>query len=235
MNKSFDFLNGELLLIDKPIRWTSFDVVNKIRFMLKYRAGIEHVKVGHAGTLDPLATGLLLVCTGRYTKQIDTFLNLDKEYSGTMTLGATTPSFDLETEIDQNYDISHLNEEDIRSAACKFSGLIRQVPPAFSAIKIQGRRAYRFAREKEHVELAPKEINIYCFEITNVDLPHIEFRVRCSKGTYIRALARDFGECLKSGAYLSSLRRTQIGDFHIDDAINLDQLEYLISQPFDES
>jgi tRNA pseudouridine55 synthase len=229
MDRPFDFLKGELLLIDKPLGWTSFDVVNKIRSLLRHREGIHRIKVGHAGTLDPLATGLLIICTGQATKEISNYLTLDKEYTGTMMLGATTPSFDKETEIDRQFDISHIGIEDIHAAALKLTGIISQVPPVYSAMKIRGKRAYQYARKNEPVEMPAREVTIHEFEITKIELPEIEFRVRCSKGTYIRSLAKDFGESMHSGAYLSSLRRTRIGNHLLSDAITLEQLELLLS------
>jgi len=209
-----EFAEGQLLLVNKPYNWTSFDVVGKIRNSFKPLK----LKVGHAGTLDPLATGLLIICTGKMTKQIDTFQAQEKEYTGTMILGETTPSYDMETEADQKFDISHITEEAIRGACLQFIGEIGQYPPAHSAIKIDGERLYEKARRGEDVELRLRTVTITEFEITNIALPEIEFRVVCSKGTYIRSLAHDFGKALNNGAYLSKLRRTKSGDYNIDDA-----------------
>jgi tRNA pseudouridine55 synthase len=224
---SFDFIQGELLLIDKPTDWTSFDVVNKIRRLLSRKLG-QKLKVGHAGTLDPMATGLLLICTGRMTKQIDGFMGLDKEYTGTFTLGATTASHDRETEIIQKSEIGNLKSEFIHAATVKFTGDILQVPPLYSAKKIQGKRAYEFARKNKEVELPPVPVTINRFDITRIELPEVDFLVNCSKGTYIRSLARDIGEELGVGAYLSALRRTKIGDYDVKDALSIGQFEVLL-------
>ncbi|HVW96597.1 MAG TPA: tRNA pseudouridine(55) synthase TruB [Mucilaginibacter sp.] len=209
-----DFADGQLLLINKPYKWTSFDVVGKIRNAFKPLK----LKVGHAGTLDPLATGLLIVCTGKMTKQIDTFQAQEKEYTGTMVLGETTPSYDMETAPDQQFDISHLTEDQIRVACAKFIGEIGQYPPAHSAIKVDGERLYEKARRGEEVELKLRTVTITEFEITGITLPEVSFRVVCSKGTYIRSLVHDFGKALNNGAYLSRLRRTRSGNYRVDDA-----------------
>jgi tRNA pseudouridine55 synthase len=209
-----EFAEGQLLLVNKPYNWTSFDVVGKIRNSFKPLK----LKVGHAGTLDPLATGLLIICTGKMTKQIDTFQAQDKEYTGTMILGETTPSYDMETEADQKFDISFITEEKIRNAGKQFIGEIGQYPPAHSAIKINGERLYEKARRGEEVELRLRNVTITEFEITEINLPEISFRVTCSKGTYIRSLVHDFGKALNNGAYLSKLRRTRSGDYNVDDA-----------------
>jgi tRNA pseudouridine55 synthase len=209
-----DFAEGKLLLINKPYRWTSFDVVGKLRNAFKPLK----LKVGHAGTLDPLATGLLIVCTGKMTKQIDSFQAEEKEYTGTMTLGATTPSYDMETEADQTFDVSGLTEELIRNNTTRFTGDIQQYPPAHSAVKINGERLYEKARRGEEVEQRLRNVTINVFEITRVELPEVHFRVVCSKGTYIRSLVHDFGKSLNNGAYLSGLRRTRSGNFRIEDA-----------------
>jgi tRNA pseudouridine55 synthase len=227
---SFNFPEGEILFIDKPYKWTSFDVVGKTRYMLKRILGIKKIKVGHTGTLDPLATGLLILCTGKATKKIEEFLNLDKVYSGSMILGATTPSYDLETEINQTFDISGLEENDVLQNVKKFIGIQDQIPPVYSAIKINGKRAYEFARNQQECVIEPKKINILSFEITSIHLPVVEFRVECSKGTYIRSLVRDFGESLGSGAHLTSLCRESIGNYSLKDAISIEQLEFLVSQ-----
>jgi len=205
--KDFDFAAGELLLVNKPYKWTSFDVVGKIRNSFKPLK----LKVGHAGTLDPLATGLLIICTGKMTKQIDTFQAEEKEYTGTLILGATTPSYDMETEPNEKFDISHINDEQIKAACAQFTGDIQQYPPAHSAIKIDGERLYEKARRGEDVTITE-------FEITRIELPEVDFRVVCSKGTYIRSLVNDFGKALNSGAYLSKLRRTRSGNYKVADA-----------------
>ncbi|MFD2160946.1 tRNA pseudouridine(55) synthase TruB [Paradesertivirga mongoliensis] len=216
----FNFAEGELLLINKPYRWTSFDVVGKIRNSFKPLK----LKVGHAGTLDPLATGLLIICTGKLTKKIDEFQAQEKEYTGTMTLGATTPSYDLETEIDQTFNISGLTEEQIRDNCKHFIGLLEQFPPAHSAVKVDGERLYLKARRGETVELKARQVTITEFEITRIDLPEVDFRVVCSKGTYIRSLVYDFGKLLNNGAYLSKLRRTRSGDFRVENAYEVMEL-----------
>lgn len=223
----FDFARGELLLIDKSLDWTSFDAVNKVRRLISRKIG-KKLKVGHAGTLDPKATGLLLICTGAMTKKINDLVGLDKEYTGTFFLGATTPSYDTETEINQKFEISHLNSEIIRAAAQKFTGTLQQLPPQFSAKLVDGKRAYLSARKNKEVKMEPVTITIKEFEITRVELPEIDFRVVCSKGTYIRSLARDLGEALQTGAYLTSLRRTRIGPYAITDAITVEQFEALL-------
>jgi tRNA pseudouridine55 synthase len=218
LKKSFSDINqfaeGELLLVNKPYKWTSFDVVGKIRNAFKPLK----LKVGHAGTLDPLATGLLIICTGKMTKQIDTFQAEEKEYTGTITLGATTPTYDLESEPEQKFETSHITEEQIKQACAQFIGDIQQYPPAHSAIKIDGERLYEKARRGEEVERRPRFININEFEITRIELPEVDFRVVCSKGTYIRSLADDFGRALDNAAYLSRLRRTRSGNFKAADA-----------------
>ncbi len=216
----FNFAEGEVLLINKPYRWTSFDVVGKIRNSLKPLK----LKVGHAGTLDPLATGLLIVCTGKMTKQIDSFQAQDKEYTGTFTLGATTPSFDLETAIENQSGTDHLSEETIKEACQKFMGDIEQFPPAHSAVKVGGERLYLKARRGEEVELKSRKVYITEFEITRITLPEVDFRVVCSKGTYIRSLANDFGKALGCGAYLSKLCRTRSGDLLLENAFEVMEL-----------
>lgn len=221
-----EYLTGKLLLIDKPLNWTSFDVVNYIRLDLKRRAAIPAIKIGHAGTLDPLATGLVIVCTGPWTKKINMFQDLEKEYIGQITLGATTPSFDLETEVDAKYPTDHITDEMIKIAAQSFIGEIEQFPPVFSAVKIKGRRAYDYARQGEEVQMKVKKVSISAFDITMIEDNIITFRVQCSKGTYIRSLARDIGTKLGSGAYLSSLRRTAIGDYLVVNAITPEQFTY---------
>jgi len=229
--RNFNFTEGELLLVNKPYNWTSFDVVGKIRNTLKPLK----LKVGHAGTLDPLATGLLIVCTGKLTKQIDSFQAEEKEYTGTMIIGATTPSYDMETEADETFDISSLTEEQIRNNCAQFTGDINQYPPAHSAIKINGERLYEKARRGEEVELRLRPVTISAFEITRIELPEVDFRVVCSKGTYIRSLVNDFGKALNNGAYLSKLCRTRSGNFRIEDAFEVlelvDHIRELKTQP----
>ncbi len=214
-----DFEAGALLLIDKPEGWTSFDVVNFIRIQIRRNLNIARIKVGHAGTLDPLATGLLLVCTGKMTRQIQQLQDQDKEYTGTIRLGMTTPSYDLETQANGEYPWQHLTIDDIRQQLPAFTGVIQQVPPAFSAIKVDGKRAFEMARRNRSLRLEPREVNIISFEINDFHLPEIHFRVRCSKGTYIRSLAHDFGQALGTGGVLTSLRRTAIGQHLVDEAI----------------
>lgn len=213
-----DYLSGQVLLIDKPLNWTSFQVVNKLRWEIRQAFNIKKIKVGHAGTLDPLATGLLVICTGKMTKQIDTFQGQIKEYTGTLVLGSTTPSFDLETEINETFPTNHISKDLIHQATEQFIGEIQQFPPVFSALKKDGKRLYEFARAGEHVDIPLRTVTISEFEITKIDTLNIGFRVVCSKGTYIRSLANDFGKALNSGAHLSALRRTKIGDFNIKDA-----------------
>ncbi len=225
-DKTFAFAEGEVLLVDKPKTWTSFDVVGKLRNTMKPLK----LKVGHAGTLDPLATGLLIICTGKLTKQIDSYQAEDKEYTGTITLGATTPSYDLETEIDQTFDILSITEEQIRAVAQTFEGEIDQFPPAHSALKINGERVYEKARRGEEVELKSRRVTISSFEIEKIELPLIYFKIKCSKGTYIRSIAHDLGKALNSGSYLSSLRRTMSGNFHVDNAWNLEDLIAVIRE-----
>ncbi len=216
----FDFTQGEVLLVNKPYKWTSFDVVGKLRNTFKPLK----LKVGHAGTLDPLATGLLIICTGKLTKQIDSYQAEDKEYTGTITLGSTTPSYDLETEPDQFFDISYITEEQILENVKHFIGNIQQYPPAHSAIKKDGERLYMKARRGEEVELQARSVSISEFEITSITLPEVHFRVVCSKGTYIRSLAHDFGKTLNSGAHLSRLRRTKSGKFSVENAFEIMEL-----------
>jgi tRNA pseudouridine55 synthase len=221
-----DFQNGQLLLIDKPLNWTSFQAVNKIKYALINKVGLpKKFKIGHAGTLDPLASGLLLICTGKFTKKISELQGQAKEYTGTFFIGATTPSYDLETEIDNNFPISHINEELIHETVKQFLGEIDQKPPIYSAIKKDGVRLYEHARAGEVIEIAFRKTTIHEFEITRIALPEIDFRVVCSKGTYIRSLAFDFGKALNSGAHLTALRRTKIGDYHVENAVDVIQFE----------
>jgi tRNA pseudouridine55 synthase len=210
---------GKVLLIDKPLEWTSFDVVNKIRYAILKKHKIKKFKVGHAGTLDPLATGLLIICVGKATKTINNYQGMDKEYTGVFTLGATTPSYDMETPVDKQFSIDHIDEDMINKVAKSFIGKQMQTPPVFSAIKKDGKKMYEHARKGQKVEMKQRPVEIKEFEITNINLPEIHFRVLVSKGTYIRSLAYDFGQKLQSGAYLSELRRTKIGDFHVKEAI----------------
>ena len=213
------FLSGQVLLIDKPLNWTSFQVVNKLRWEIRNAFGIKKIKVGHAGTLDPLATGLLIICTGKMTKQIDTFQGQIKEYTGTFVLGSTTPSFDLETEINATFSTDYITEDLLHKTTEQFIGEIEQFPPVYSALKKDGKRLYEFARAGIDVEIKSRKVHVSEFEITKIDGLNIDFRVVCSKGTYIRSLAHDFGKALNSGAYLSELRRTKIGDFHVTKAL----------------
>lgn len=218
-----DYKNGQVLLIDKPLTWTSFQVVNKLRWEIKQRFNLKKIKVGHAGTLDPLATGLLIICTGKQTKQIDTYQGQIKEYTGTFTLGATTPSYDLETEIDQTFPTAHITEALLKETTQQFIGEIQQKPPIFSAIKKDGKRLYELARKGETTEIKARTVTVNEFEITNIDLPKVDFRIVCSKGTYIRSLAFDYGKALNSGAHLTALRRTKIGDFSVDNALSVEE------------
>lgn len=221
-------MNGRVLLVDKPRQWTSFDVVNKIKSVLRYHLGIKKIRVGHAGTLDPLATGLLIICTGRATKEIEQYQGMDKTYTGSFCLGQTTPSYDLETKPENRQPIGHLTHDDLHRAADSFIGVQDQVPPLFSAKKIGGERAYTHARRGMQTSMEPGRVEIKSFEITRIHFPEVGFRVVCSKGTYIRALARDFGEKTGVGAYLSALRRTHIGHFSVSDAWQTDQLEEML-------
>jgi len=215
-----EFKTGQILLVDKPLTWTSFAAVNKLRWVIRKAFNLKKIKVGHAGTLDPLATGLLIICTGKFTKRLSEFQGMPKEYTGEITLGATTPSYDLETEVDATFETAHITETQIHETVKQFIGDIEQYPPVFSALKKDGKRLYEYARNDEKVEIKPRTINISEFEITKIDLPKLEFRVVCSKGTYIRSLANDFGKALQSGGHLSVLRRTKIGDFSVDDAFD---------------
>lgn len=211
-----DYSEGALLLVDKPREWTSFDVVNKLRYTLKIK------KIGHAGTLDPLATGLLLIGVGKFTKKLTELQGMDKEYEGVFEIGKTTPSFDLETEFDSVVDSSHISHADIGAAVEKLTGFQNQIPPQFSAIRVNGERAYKHARKNEEVKLDPRPVVIYEFEIKEIAGADLHFRIKCSKGTYIRSIARDIGELLGVGAYLKSLRRTSVGDYKVSDALELD-------------
>ncbi len=223
--QQYDFQAGAMLLIDKPLEWTSFDVVNKVRYALKQALGIRKIKVGHAGTLDPLATGLLLLCTGKFTKKIDNYQALYKVYDGRFQLGATTPSYDAETEIDQRFDTSALTPEKIRAVLPQFIGEIEQVPPMFSAIKVNGQPLYKKARAGKTVEIKSRQVTIDRFILPAIsETLEVDFEVQCSKGTYIRSLAHDMGRALDNGAYLTKLRRTHIGEYALADAWQLDEL-----------
>lgn len=213
-----NFLKGQVLLVDKPLEWTSFDLVKKIRNQIKIK------KIGHAGTLDPLATGLMILCTGKKTKSIEAFMGQEKEYTGCISLGQTTPTFDLESEPSPMQDVSGITQGGLEMARQKLTGQIEQLPPIHSAIKVNGKRMYELARKGEKVEPKPRSVEVKVFELTKIELPLIHFRVVCSKGTYIRSLANDFGEILGVGGYLSALRRTRIGDFSVNDAQNINEL-----------
>ena len=224
------FEQGQVLLFDKPVQWTSFDLVNKVRIMIRSALGTKKIKVGHTGTLDPLASGLMILCTGRATKKIEEFRNLDKEYMATLMLGATTPSFDLETDIDNICPTEHITEENIRLAVSGFVGEKEQVPPMHSAKFINGRRAYEFARKGEMKELRPVKVFFREVEMVECQIPEVKVRILCSKGTFIRAFARDLGEALGSGAYLSGLRRLSIGNYRVDQAYDLEKFELFLQQ-----
>ena len=217
-----DYLDGQVLLIDKPLKWTSFQVVNKLRWQIRQAFNLKKIKVGHAGTLDPLATGLLIICTGKMTKQINTFQEQIKTYTGKLELGSTTPSYDLETEIDQRFATDHITNNIIHETINEFRGEIDQFPPVFSALKKEGKRFYEFARAGEKVEINSRKVTIHNFEILNIKNKTVNFSVTCSKGTYIRSLAHDFGKALKSGAHLTGLRRTKIGSFSVENATSIE-------------
>ncbi|PZD77753.1 tRNA pseudouridine(55) synthase TruB [Mesonia sp. K7] len=225
MKKQFtaeDFKNGQILLFDKPLEWTSFQLVNKVRWLIRKSCGIKKIKVGHAGTLDPLASGLLIICTGKFTKKIQELQGQEKEYTGTFTFGATTPSYDLETEIDQTFPTAHLTEKLLQETTQQFIGKINQLPPVFSALKKDGKRLYEYARKGKEVEITARKIHISNFQLTQIEIPKVDFKVNCSKGTYIRSLAHDFGKAVNSGAHLSALRRTKIGDFDVKNAFSIE-------------
>lgn len=226
MKTAEDYLNGQILLIDKPLHWTSFQAVNKMKWALKSKLNLpKKFKIGHAGTLDPLASGLLLVCTGKFTKKITELQGQPKEYTGTFFIGATTPSYDLETEIDQIFPTSHIDEALIHETVKQFLGEIDQKPPIFSAIKKDGVRLYEHARAGETIEIASRKTTIHEFEITRIALPEVDFRVVCSKGTYIRSLAYDFGKAMNSGSHLTVLRRTKIGNYDVKNALDVTLFE----------
>lgn len=224
MTQKYDFKAGALLLVNKPKTWTSFDVVNKIRYKLKRVLGVKKIKVGHSGTLDPMATGLLIICTGKFTKKLNELQGLTKSYSGTIKLGATTPSYDAEEKEDQIFQTSHITPELIEFTRRQFVGTIEQIPPMFSAIKVDGQPLYNKARKGEMIEVKPRAVEISDFTITHVNMPFIDFEVSCSKGTYIRSLAYDFGKALDSGGYLTELKRTAVGEYQLKEAWNLDDL-----------
>jgi len=217
-----DFQNGQVLLVDKPLEWTSFQVVNKIHWLIRKQYNIKKIKVGHAGTLDPLATGLLLICTGKKTKQIQELIGADKTYTGTICLGATTPSYDLETEVIPHANPSSLTEQQLKIASEQFLGSVQQKPPIFSAIKQKGKRLYEHARAGEQVNIQSREVIVHEFEITKINLPDVAFRIRCGKGTYIRSIANDFGQALGVGGYLKRLCRTAIGNYTLSDSMSIE-------------
>jgi tRNA pseudouridine55 synthase len=215
---------GNILLVDKPLGWTSFQVVNKLRWVIKQQYKLKNIKVGHAGTLDPLASGLLIICTGKETKNIDSYQAQHKEYTGTITLGGTTPSYDLETEIDATFPTDHLTESLLQETTTQFTGDILQKPPIYSAIKKDGKRLYELARAGQTTEIKERAVHVSEFVLTNIALPDVDFRIACSKGTYIRSMAHDYGAALENGAHLSALRRTKIGDYHVDNALSMDAM-----------
>jgi len=219
---------GEILLVNKPYRWTSFDVIGSLRGLMKHLLGGKKIKVGHAGTLDPLATGLLIICTGKATKRIEEFKDFDKEYTGTFVLGATTPSYDMEKEVNETFPTEHITPEMILEATQSLSGDIMQIPPMFSAIKVDGKRAYESARKDLDLGLAARPVSVPVFEITRIQMPEVDFRIVCSKGTYIRALARDFGTALQSGAYMSALCRTRVGPHLLSNAHEVEGLKTIL-------
>ncbi len=225
IEKSSHFVSGTLLLIDKPLEWTSFDVVKKVRNLIKKKLQIKKIKVGHSGTLDPLATGLLIVCTGEFTKRIEEIQGQEKTYTGQFTLGATTPSFDRETKVNHTFNTTHITKQLLEETTKKFVGEITQIPPIFSALKKDGKRLYDFARENEEVEIKERKVMVHSFEITDINFPEVNFKISCAKGTYIRSIANDFGRALNSGAYLSKLCRTKIGKYNLKDAFSLNEVE----------
>lgn len=228
LNNQINFLEGCLILVDKPLEWTSFDVVNKIRYKLKYAYGIKKIKVGHAGTLDPLATGLLLVCTGKYTKLISELQEINKEYTGTIKIGATTPTYDKESEEDAIFPTDHISKESIENLKAEFIGIQEQMPPIYSAIKISGVEAYKLARRGKEVNMKPRTIQIFDLDLKYNNLSEVFFRILVSKGTYIRSWAHDFGKRLHSGAYLTSLHRTKVGQYQVEDALTIDNITKII-------
>jgi len=231
-SKDFDFIRGEILVLNKPLDWTSFDLVQKVRNMLCRLMKIKKLKIGHAGTLDPKATGVMVLCSGKLTKQIDDIQADEKEYVALLKVGATTPSFDLETDEDEQFETSHITRDVVEQLLPSFVGAIEQVPPSYSAVKVDGKRAYQFARKGKEIELKPKMLVIKEIELLRFDLPEIELRIVCSKGTYIRALARDIGKALNSGAYLIGLERTRIGEYTIERSLDLTELADMLSAHF---
>ena len=229
INKDTDFLSGALLLINKPAEWTSFDVVKKIRNLIKKKLHLKKIKVGHAGTLDPLATGLLIVCTGKFTKRIDEIQRQGKCYTGHFTLGASTPSFDLETKVNQTFETAHITKQLLEEVVKQFEGEINQIPPIFSALKKDGERLYKLVRKNKKVEIESRKVTIHSFKITKINMPEVSFKISCSKGTYIRSIANDFGKALNSGAHLSELCRTKIGEYDLKQATNIKELEEKIN------
>lgn len=225
-----DFIEGEVLYFNKPSRWTSFDLVNKTRYTLSHHLGVRKIKVGHAGTLDPLATGVMILCTGKATKRIESFMHQDKEYVATLKLGATTPSYDAESEEDASYPMSHITRELVEQALQTFLGEIQQTPPAYSAVRVNGKRAYELARKEKTVEMPLRTVRIDAIELLEFSLPEIQIRVSCSKGTYIRSLARDIGAALGSGAYLTALERTKVGDVSLSDCMTIEQFTEILEQ-----
>ena len=219
------YLLGQVLLIDKPLGWSSFQVVNKMRWLIRQEYGIKKIKVGHAGTLDPLASGLLIICTGKETKNISTYQAQQKEYTGTITLGGTTPSYDLETEIDNSFPITNLTPALLQKTTEQFTGEIMQKPPIYSAIKKDGKRLYELARAGETTEIKERQVTVHDFELTTIYLPKVDFRIACSKGTYIRSMAHDYGAALNNGGHLSALRRTAIGNYRVENALTLEEFE----------
>lgn len=228
------FSEGMYVVVDKPLEWTSFDIVNKFRYLLCRRLGLKKLKVGHAGTLDPLATGVVVVCTGKYTKRIDEVQRQEKVYTAGIRLGATTPSFDLESKVDATYPTEHITREQVEEVLRQFVGEIDQVPPTFSAISVNGKRAYEYARKGEDIELAAKRIVIHDIELLSYDLPNLEIKVTCGKGTYIRSLARDIGQALGSGGHLTALRRERVGAFGIQGAIRVEEFGDFIEKKLEE-
>ena len=229
INKETDFVSGALLLINKPLEWTSFDVVKKVRNLIKKKLQIQKIKVGHAGTLDPLATGLLIVCTGKFTKRIDEIQRQGKCYTGHFTLGASTPSFDLETKVNQTFETAHITKQLLEEVVKQFEGEINQIPPIFSALKKDGERLYKLVRKNKKVEIESRKVTIHSFKITKINMPEVSFKISCSKGTYIRSIANDFGKALNSGAHLSELCRTKIGEYDLKQATNIKELEEKIN------
>jgi len=227
--EDLNFNDGKFILIDKPLNWTSFDVVKKLRYQIKKKLSLKKIKVGHAGTLDPLATGLLIIATGKFTKKIEELMSLEKGYSGTITLGATTPSFDLETEKDHLFETDHLTQEELLKAKEKLTGTYSQIPPIFSAKKVDGNRAYDLARAGKEVKLEGRLVTIKRFEIDTTQLPNVQFEISCSKGTYIRSIARDFGEKLQNGGHLTALRREYIGEYSAENSMSVERFEELLS------